>query len=125
MEQLLKKEAEFLNKFPKSKQKLLDWELTNIRRAQQASVKGLTLDYEVPNIKDEDIEQLILIGFVMNNRFMYDFLEEEGLFVGMMKDKEYVYYTINSDRSPIHFPSRKEAEKMAFNQALVLLEEKL
>lgn len=82
------------------------------------------VELEIPKIPDGAVEQIIDSLVVINPRFLYEFLDEQGVMVEIAPSLGSFYYYIDKSDSSSSYNTRQEAENHAFTDALIKLKEK-
>lgn len=116
---------EQLKKFPKVWEKLLKWEVENLKIAQKKVVEGIEEEYELPEIPIEMVENILGIAYTSAPSFIYEFFDPQEIIILVNKSSQGWFVGINQKTLPAFYATRKEAEKAGFEQALQDLENKL
>ena len=115
-----------LKKYPKVWEKLLQWEVENLKTTQQLLIKEFKdEEIEVPEVSKELVEPILAGAFEHAPHFLYDFLDPVGIFVFIQKSSMGFYAIIDGKTLNSFYDTRKEAEKAGFEEALSVLENKL
>lgn len=115
---------ELLNKYPKTKQLLMEWMTLEVQRMQQMSIPK-EQEVEVPPINPEDVEIMLLGQMAFNHRFLYEFFDKQEVYLSVRHSIQSFCSRINDESTAPCFPTRLEAEKDGFLRCLEITEHKL
>ena len=114
---------EFFQRNQKTLQLLLKWETNNLQKLQ---TKLNEMEETEPlGVQDEELKYLICGTFAMSPRFMFEFLDENNIIVEIKKAEEGFSYSVNDESVDTSYTTRLEAEKAAFREAIIKLENQL
>lgn len=123
MEEYLQAVSEFLNQYPKTKQELLQWQknyLLGIQKDVLAEPGEEPL--EMPEVTDAIAEQTLNMLFLMNHRFLYDYLDSKQIYVCILPQDKQFAFSIKEEKSEQLFKTRMEAEQAAFKRGIEINE---
>jgi len=118
----------------KSREKLRVFVKKQLLAIQQDMLSRLpeNTDIDLPDIPEVLVDQALELYIGTSNRQLYDFLDENNLFVLIDKLESGFLYTIKNENKivkegggAIYFKTRPEIEKVAFEEAFKILENKL
>lgn len=122
MDQFTEKAKELLNKYPKVKEKLIDWEIKNMSNIQKEILQDIANEYIVQEMTREDAETAITLGMSLHPRFLYDFFDDNGIFPTIGKSGDEFFYTIDGRMYGDNFSNRKQAEQEMYEETFKLIE---
>ena len=114
---------------PKTKQQLLEWQKKGLRLFQTSALEA---DGEkeavMPEVDDKMALQYATASFALNPRALYEFFDEEKVFVVILpptEEKNKFSFKINGVESEQTFAARITAEQAAFYEAISITEKNL
>lgn len=121
---IIQANKKLLEQYPKTKQKLLEWEKKNLVLFQEQALQMIEEQdgISMPKIEDEMVETTVCGTWTLNPRHFYDFFDLQSVIINPVYAGEGYYYSINGNTSDVYFRSRKEAEEAAFLEALKVTE---
>lgn len=111
--------------YPLAKQELLVWERKNVERMQAEAIASATEEITIPEVSNEQIEEVITMALQFAPRFLYNFLDKEGIYMGIRHNGTGFYYDVNNTLGAETLSTREEAENKGWDYAFSMLEEKL
>lgn len=115
-----------LEQHPKVKQELLTWQKKGLQLFQTTTAElAQEKTAELPPIDDEMTLQFLLSSFIFNPRSLYEFFDEQKMFIVILPVEEGFRYKIDGIEQEETFSHRIAAEQDAFKKAIKNLETKL
>ena len=127
---------EINKKYPKAIDKLCDWKNVDTQKEINDYVKNFNPKSEKTRFERFMHDHFIIPsyeGYGWNIRGLYDFFDEQGIYINLLLTKgiRYIPKLINNNKIPRIwvncgvYKTRKQAEQAAFKQAFEILENKI
>jgi hypothetical protein len=94
-----------------------------IKELQLKSIEGINEDVEIPEVPADAVEQMLYMAYAMGPRFLYNFFDDNNLYICITRAIGGFTYEINGIKATnyVHI-SREETEKIAFLEGFKSLE---
>lgn len=76
----------------------------------------------MPEVTDAMAEQTLNMLFLMNHRFLYDYLDSKEIYVCILPQDKQFFFSVKGDKAEQVFKTRMEAEQAAFKKGIEINE---